>query len=193
MDSSQNLLLIFCTALGINEKPLLNLLGLSMSLPSSLMHFCYGPEPSGHVAAPVRLGQPDHVDDPQGTHTTAYLEGLQCPHRNILLELGWTQLSYFHKSTWYEWAATAAAAHGLTVIRWAIYSIGMYTIADHFLQTWLHSRRGFMTFGGYQIFLGTVVQQTLDHACCSFRNAEEVLAFKLPAKFHPQHKAALKR
>jgi hypothetical protein len=58
----------------------------------------------------VRLGQPNHKDDPQATSITTYSAGLMVSSRNIILELGWTQISYAHKSNWYKWAISAALA-----------------------------------------------------------------------------------
>jgi len=110
MDSSQNLSDI-CTALGINEKASVEparFIDVTAKQPNALLVMVRNHRAMSQLL--VRLGQPDHVDDPQGTHTTAYSRGLTMSTQNILLELGWTQLSYFHKSTWYEWAATAAAA-----------------------------------------------------------------------------------
>jgi hypothetical protein len=58
----------------------------------------------------VRLGQPNHKDDPQATSITTYSAGLTVSSCSIILELGWTQVSYAHKSNWYEWATSVALA-----------------------------------------------------------------------------------
>jgi hypothetical protein len=170
MDSSQNLSDIF-TALGIDEKASIEparFIDVNARQPNTLLVMVRNHRAMSQLL--VHLGQPDHIDDPHGTHTTAYPQGLTMSTQNILFELGWTQLSYFHKSTWYGWAATAAAASwidsepgGLYILLVCILLLTIFYRHDSTAEGALRHLEG------YQIFLGTRwSSRHWNHACCSF-------------------------
>jgi hypothetical protein len=99
IDSSQNLS-NFTTALRIDEKAFIEpvrFIDVTIKQPNALLVMVQNHWAMLQLLA--CLGQPDHIDDLHDTHITAYSQGLTMSIQNILFELGWTQLSYFHKST----------------------------------------------------------------------------------------------
>jgi hypothetical protein len=87
-----------------------------------------------HQAMPqllVCLGQPDYKLDPQATNVTTYSGGLTVSSHDIILELGWTQVSYAHKSNWYGWAASAASASWTSGLSGGMKRLLEYTDFDY--------------------------------------------------------------
>jgi len=110
MDGSNNLLNI-CTALHISEvisvEPA-RFKEVNSKQDDSLLVMVQNHQAMSQLL--VSLGQPGYTEDPHGKSVTTYAGGLTVSTKNILIELGWTQMSYSHKSDWYKWAADAATA-----------------------------------------------------------------------------------